>query len=164
MTRFLLVLACLAFIGLVLLGMRLGWRNRHRRQAALPALPTLPDELGPLVLSAATGVYVGTTFAASWQDRVVHAGLGMPAAATVRLHRAGVLFERDGADDLLVPAASVVQARLAPGLAGSVVGEGGLLVIRWRLGDVELDTGFRADDKRMYPDWVRTINSEVAAR
>lgn len=52
---------------------------------------------------------------------------------------------------------------LAPVLAGKVIGEGGLLVISWRLGDVLLDTGFRADDKTAHPAWVRDINAEVTA-
>ncbi|MCU1656457.1 MAG: integral rane protein [Pseudonocardiales bacterium] len=154
MIRLWLVLGCLAMLGLLLLGMRLGWRNRMRRQAGLPLLPAVPVELGVPQLPAATGVYVGTTFATSWQDRVVHAGLGLRAAATATLYAAGLLIERDGANPIFVPAAAIVGARLAPGLAGKVVGAGGLLVVAWRLGDAMLDTGFRADDKSAYPAWV----------
>jgi len=86
---------------------------------------------------------------------------------------AGVLIERRGAADLFVPAESIVDARLAPGLAGKVVGAGGLLVIRWRVGGeatangwsggYELDSGLRADDKSAYPAWVRTINAKAVA-
>ena len=161
MIRALLVLACVAFVVLLLLGMRLGWRHRAERQSFLPELPPAPADLGPALL-ALTGVYVGTTFATSWQDRVVHAGLGLPAAATVSLHEAGVLVDRAG-DPVFLPRPAIVSARLAPGLAGAVVGEGGLLVIRWRLGDSELDTGLRADDKATYPQWVQAINGKVAA-
>ena len=53
--------------------------------------------------------------------------------------------------------------RLAPGLAGKVVGARGLLVVRWRLADWVLDTGFRADDERGYPDWLRAIAGLVLA-
>jgi hypothetical protein len=49
------------------------------------------------------------------------------------------------------------------GLAGNVMGQGGLLVLRWRLGPVEMDTGFRADDKTTYPAWVQAINGKVHA-
>jgi hypothetical protein len=42
-----------------------------------------------------------------------------------------------------------------------VTGAGGLLVLRWRLGEHEVDTGFRADDKSVYPSWVRTLTGSV---
>jgi hypothetical protein len=158
--RALLVLACVAFVALLLLGMRLGWRHRAERQAFLPGLPPVPDDLGAAQLTL-RGVYVGTTFATSWQDRVVHAGLGLPAEATLTLHADGLLIDRAGGEPIFVPRASIVAARLAPGLAGVVVGEGGLLVVRWRLGESELDTGLRADDKTSYPQWVQAINGKV---
>jgi hypothetical protein len=164
MTRVWLVLICLALVVLAVAGMWFGWRSRARRQAGLPPLPAVPQDTGAAVLPPAEGVYVGTTFAQHWQDRVVHGGLGPRSAASMTLSDKGILLDRDGAQPLFVPAADVVGARLAPGLAGKVVGSGGLLVLTWRLGDTELDTGFRADDKTSYPDWVRTINNAVGAR
>jgi hypothetical protein len=157
MTRALLVLACLVLVVLVLAGMRLGWRNRARRQESLPPLPAAPQELGTPRLPAAAGTYVGTTFASSWQDRVVHGGLGRRAAATLALYDRGAMIDRSGEEPVFVPAGDLVAARLAPALAGKVMGAGGLLVLRWRLGEHELDTGFRADDKSVYPSWVRTL-------
>ncbi len=157
MTRSVLVLLCLVALAVALLGMRSGWRNRSRRQSALPALPEVPA-LGTALLST-TGLYVGSTFATSWQDRVVHGGLGERADATATLHPQGVLIVRQGSASIFVPAAVIDRARLAPGLAGKVMGAGGLLVVRWRLGDTLVDSGFRADDKTAYPQWVQAINS-----
>jgi hypothetical protein len=157
MIRLLLVLGCVVLVLVALAGMRLGWRNRERRQATLPPLPAVPADLGSPRLPAATGVYVGTTFAASWQDRVVHGGLGRRAEASLALYDAGALIDRTGAEPVFVPAAELLDARLAPALAGKVMGAGGLLVLRWRLGAQEVDTGFRADDKSVYPSWVRAL-------
>jgi hypothetical protein len=162
MTRLLLVLLCVLVLALALLGMRAGWRNRLARQSDLPALPAVPDELGDALLTV-RGLYIGTTFAASWQDRVAHGGLGARADTVASLHPTGLLLDRQGSTPVFIPAATFIEARLAPGLAGKVMGEGGLLVLRWRLGDAELDTGFRADDKTMYPAWVKTINRKVSA-
>jgi hypothetical protein len=161
MTRTLLVLACVAFVAVLLLGMRLGWRHRAQRQAFLPALPAVPA-LGAAELTL-DGVYVGTTFATGWQDRVVHENLGVRAEATATLHREGLLIGRAGAAPVFVPRAAIIGARLAPGLAGKVVGRGGLLVVRWRLGDHELDTGLLAEDRTAYPQWVPAINGKVTA-
>jgi hypothetical protein len=158
MTRTLLVLLCVAILLLGLYGMRVGWRHRAQRQADLPMPPPVPSDLGP-AQQALSGLYVGTTFAASWQDRVVHGGLGIRAACTATLHPQGVLIDREGAAPVFLPRGDVTEARLAPGLAGKVMGEGGLLVIRWRLGDAELDTGLRADDKTIYPDWVHALST-----
>jgi hypothetical protein len=158
MTRFWLVLACVAVVLLALVGMWLGWRSRAKRQSFLPALPGLPDDLGAPTMTS-TGLYVGTTFAGSWQDRVVHDGLGARAYGSATLYPAGLLIERDGAEPVFVPRADLLGVRLAPGLAGKVMGDGGLLVARWRLGESELDTGFRADDKSTYPDWIRSLSA-----
>ncbi len=162
MMRLLLVALCAALVVLAVAGLRVGWRNRLARQADLPALPAVPADLDAPELTG-TGLYVGSTFAASWQDRVLHGGLGERADAVASLHDAGLLIERQGSAPVFVPRSAWVEARLAPGLAGKVVGDGGLLVVRWRLGPAQLDTGFRADDKTAYPDWVKTINGRVNA-
>lgn len=159
MTRLLLVLGCVILFALVLLGLRLGWQHRARRQSSLPALPPAPADLGAIRLAPMTGLYVGTAYATSWQDRVVVGGLGRRAAATATLHAAGLLIERDGDEQVFIAADDIVDAGLAAGLAGKVVGAGGLLVVRWRLGADQLDTGLRADDKTAYPDWVRALTA-----
>ena len=160
MSRFLLVLVCVALVLLALWGMRVGWRNRMARQRDLLPLPVPPSDLGAEQLRS-TGLYVGTTFAGSWQDRVLHERLGERAAADAVLHDAGLVIDREGSDAIFLPAPAWVGARLAPALAGKDMGEGGLLVVRWRLGEAELDTGFRADDKSNYPKWVQEINKRV---
>ena len=162
MIRAVLVLVCIALVLLTLVGMRAGWRNRLARQSVLPSLPAAPDDLGSELLRS-EGVYVGTTYASSWQDRVVHEGLGERAAGAVVLHQAGLVVERDGAETIFLPREAWLEARLASGLAGKVMGEGGLLVLRWQLGPAQLDTGFRADDKTTYPAWVEAINERVSA-
>ncbi len=161
MTRLLLVLALLAVFALALWGMRRGWLARGRRQGDLDAPPVAPADLGEQLLEPLTGLYVGSTLARSWQDRIVAGGLGVRADAVARLHRRGVLIERQGSAPVFIPAGAVVEASLAPGLAGKVVGAGGLLVIRWRLGGEQVDTGLRADDKTRYPDWVAALKGLV---
>jgi hypothetical protein len=163
MTRFLLVILCLAFFAFALWGMRRGWRHRAERQSGLPALPSPPQPSTVNLAAELVGVYVGTTYAASWQDRVAAQGLGIRSNAMARLTGAGVVIDRQGAEAIFIPSESIIDVRLAPGLAGKVVGAGGLLVLRWRLGEAELDTGLRADDKAIYPDWVAAITERLKA-
>jgi hypothetical protein len=161
--RLVLVLVCLAVLAGALWGMWVGWRHRAGRQREFRPLPEPAAELGCPIIEGETGLYVGTTSSRSWQDRIVVHGLGRRAAATATLFPAGLVIDRVRDSVIYVPAASIIEGRLAPALAGKVVGAGGLLVVRWRLGDWVLDTGFRADDERRYPEWLRAIAGLVHA-
>ena len=158
--RWLWVLALVALAALVFFGMRRGWVNRARRQAELlPEFPAVPDDAGEALLPAATGMYVGTTIAGDWQDRVAVGDIGHRANGTARLHRSGLLVERDGASAVWIPAESVRAARVDHKLANKVVPGAGLLVITWSLGEQRLDTGFRCDDKEVHNDWVEAVRA-----
>jgi len=160
MTRALLVVGCLVLFALLLFGMRAGWRARGRRQDDVPAPSAAPAELGPELVPELTGLYVGSTVATQWQNRIVVHGLGLRAECTARLFRAGVVLDRSGASTIFIAAGQLVDARLEPALAGKVVGPGGLLVLRWQLGEQLLDTGLRGDDRSRYPSWIRAINEQ----
>jgi hypothetical protein len=157
MTRWLLVAACGLLFVLALAGLRRGWQQRGRRQDWLPELPAVPDALGAERAAPLSGLYVGTTLATRWQDRIVAAGLGARAESVARLTEAGALISRQGSTPIFLPAAQLIDARLEPALAGKVVGRGGLLVLRWRHGEQDLDTGIRADDRAGYPQWITAI-------
>lgn len=124
----------LVVLVVVLLAMRAGWRGRAQRSATLvPVLPAVPpaDRLGAARTGAVDAVYVSTTVAGDWLDRVVAHDLGVRSIASVRLHDAGLVVTRTGARDLFVPAAALREARLEPGIAGKVVGGQGLVVVGW---------------------------------
>ncbi|PKW19074.1 transporter [Saccharopolyspora spinosa] len=160
MERFLWVLGMAAMVALVFFGMWRGWGNRVRRQAAeLPDFPVPPAEPGEELLPAATGMYVGTTRATDWQDRIAVGDIGHRANGTAHLHASGLLLRRTGASDLWIPAESIVDSRLDHKLANKVVPGAGLVVVTWRLGEQLLDTGFRGDDKTTQTDWVEAVRA-----
>lgn len=164
MTRLLLVAGCLVLFVLMLLGMRLGWRNRGLRQANLPSLPEVPTQLGANLAPELSGMYVGSTSSTRWQDRIVAHGLGVCSDSIARLTEAGALIERQGAAPIFIPDAQLIDARLEPALAGKVIGKGGLLVLRWQHGEQDLDTGIRADDKAGYAAWINAISQHHEGR
>ncbi|MFJ4025879.1 hypothetical protein ACIPWF_01520 [Paenarthrobacter sp. NPDC089989] len=131
-----LILVILAMIGL-------GWRNRLRRQSDVERLPDVPQQLAPAAV-VAEGQYVATTTAGDWLDRIAVQGLGIRSNAELSIHAEGVLFDRPGAAPLFIPRAAVTDVRRDAGMAGKFVEKDGLLVISWKLGDRELDTGFRS--------------------
>lgn len=165
MERVLLVLGLVLICVLCAYGLLVGWRHRAARQSALPELPLTPDDLGPDLVAPVTGVYVSTTTAGNWQDRVVARGLGRRAAGAARLSVEGVCVEREGESDIFIPTNDLVEVRTAPGIAGKVMGQAeGVLVVRWMLGQTELDSGFRADDSELQADWIVAAQQLIATR
>lgn len=135
-----------------------GWRGRQKRQAeSIGTFPEVPTDLGDTLIEASTGLYVGSTIAPSWQDRVAVGDIGHRATGELSRHAKGILLERTGESTIWIPQESVRAVRTERGLAGKVMSKDGLLVIRWELPTgTEIDTGFRADDKLVYPLWVDT--------
>jgi hypothetical protein len=158
-----LVLSFLFLFVMILIGLRLGWRNRGRRQAFLPELPVAPAELGTELAPAFDGLYLGTTTSLHWQDRIVAHGLGERANVHASLTTAGVLIDRAGREPLFIPNAALLDARLEAAIAGKVVGRGGILVLRWHHGDTDLDTGLRADDRASYVAWIQAITARASS-
>jgi hypothetical protein len=146
-----------------------GWLHRAQRQAQLiGTLPSLPDTVGPALIPATKGLYVGSTLAPSWLDRIAVGDLGYRAKAVLTRYPEGIMLQRTGAGPIWIPDDSIEAIRTEKGLAGKVILGGrsaatggtaepheGILAIRWRLpSGAEIDTGFRADDRRQYDRWL----------
>jgi hypothetical protein len=140
----LVLLGAAAVLGLYGLMLR-GWRRRQQRQGDLPAPPTATGS-ATTVVGGVPGLFVGTTFAGRWLDRVAVHGLSVRAAGRLRIATDGVHIEREGAAEVYLPFGMIEDAGPGDALAGKVMGEGGLLVLTWRLGESLLTSAFRADD------------------
>nr|WP_241249895.1 transporter [Rhodococcus sp. X156] len=160
----LLTLLTIAVLVLAVWAMYRGWTRRAQRQAeGLRGWPAPPAEVGPALLGPTTGFYIGTTMAGNWQDRVTVGDIGHRATAELSLHEAGVLLARQGCSDLWVPRNALVEVRTDNKLAGKVMTRDGLLVLRWRVASEEVDSGFRADDKTTYPEWLHALAHEASS-
>lgn len=156
MDRTLWVIGLIAVWALLIGLLYVGWRRRAGRQAErIGDLPTVPTTPGEQVLASTTGLYVGSTIAPSWQDRIAVGDLGFRATGELTRYEHGILLERDGASPIWMPSEAISAVRTERGLAGKVMTRDGLLVIRWTLPTgTQIDTGFRGDDKTVYPNWV----------
>jgi hypothetical protein len=148
------LLAVLVFF--VIRAIMRGWLRRARRQAELIGrLPALPDTVGPAIIPATAGLYVGSTFAPSWQNRVVVGDLGFRAKAVLIRYPEGIMLQRSGGRPIWIPDESITAIRTERGIAGKVLTHDGILAIRWRLpSGTEIDTGFRGNDRRKYAEWL----------
>lgn len=153
-----LVMASLLVLAIAALSqaMMRGWRHRAQQQAKIiGTLPSLPDTVGQAVVSATKGLYVGSALAPKWNDRVAAGDLGYRAKAVVTRYPEGIMLQRKGAGPIWIPEDAVVGIRTEKNLAGKVLTHKGILAIRWRLPTgAEIDTGFRADDRRDYSKWL----------
>ena len=155
MERLLWVLGLLAVCVLAGYGMYLGWRHRGARHSGLATRAVTPADLGPDLVTPVPGLYISTTTAGNWQDRIVAQGLGRRAAGALRLSAEGVCIEREGESDIFVPTADLVAVDTSPGVAGKVMGmSNGVLIVRWSLGEATLESGFRAGDDELQADFI----------
>ena len=153
-------------IGVVIRLMLRGWKRRAEKQSDLIGeLPTMPDLVGSAVMAPCRGLYVGSTLAPNWLERVAVGDLGYRSKAVLNRYPEGILLERSGASPVWIPQESLIGVRTEQGLAGKVLPggrtetSGGLLVLRWRLpSGTEIDSGFRGDDRGVYAQWTSHEN------
>ncbi|WP_101949806.1 transporter [Mycobacterium sp. 3519A] len=133
-----------------------GWLRRAQRQAQLiGTLPQLPDTVGPALVPPTKGLYVGSTLAPSWLDRIAVGDLGYRAKAVLTRYPEGIMLQRIGAGPIWIPDDAIETIRTEKALAGKVITHEGILAIRWRLpSGAQIDTGFRADNRDDYSKWL----------
>lgn len=147
-------------IALIIHLMLRGWRRRAERQVStIGALPPLPETVGPAVMPGIKGLYVGSTIAPSWQDRIAVGDLGYRTKAVLTRYPEGIMLQRSGGHPIWIPADAVTAIRAERGIAGKVLTHDGILAIRWRLpSGTEIDTGFRADERADHDKWIVAPN------
>lgn len=131
-------------IVVALAGMLLGWRARQRRQAGIPAPDAPPADAGA-VRTAASGLYVATTRAGEPLERIAVRGLGYRSRMAATVAERGVILELTGAPPAFIPTAALRSAGRATWAIDKAVEPGGLVVVGWRLGDLDVDSYFRID-------------------
>ena len=143
MTRTGLGIGCLVLITVVaLIAMRRGWSRRARWSgSALPSLPEVPAERGPVRFGPVEATYLSSTLAGRPLERLAVHGLGVRSPAVVEVDEAGVLVRRTGSADLYLPASAVLHVTLAAGIAGTAVGRARLVLIGWQADQTVVETG-----------------------
>jgi hypothetical protein len=143
-------------IAVLIQAMMRGWRRRIERQLQIVgSLPSLPDTVGPVLVQPTKGLYVGSTLVPHWNDRVAAGDLGFRAKAVLTRYPEGIMLQRTGSGPIWIPDDAIAEIRTDKRLAGKALTHEGILAIRWRLpSGVEIETGFRADDRRDYSKWL----------
>lgn len=102
-------------IAVVIQLMMLGWRRRgERQQELIGTLPTVPDVVGG-ALGVSRGLYVGSTLAPAWNERVTAGDLGYRSKAVLTRYPEGILMERIRAQPIWIPQESITAIRTERG-------------------------------------------------
>jgi hypothetical protein len=143
-------------IAVIIQLMMRGWRRRGEHQAELiGSLPDVPETVGEAMVTT-RGLYVGSTLAPAWNERIAAGDLGYRSKAVLTRYPEGIMLERVRAKPIWIPQESITAIRTERGIAGKVAARNGILAIRWRLPlGVEIDTGFRANNRDEYSDWLK---------
>lgn len=141
--RLLLVAVVIAVIALVCVAMWRGWKRRAAGQSDIPEPPAVGSTE---IRDGVRGLFLGTSRAGNWLDRVVVHDLGVPSRAQCAIASQGIAFEREGARSFLIPTEALDAVRLDRGVAGMVRERNSVIVLTWRLGAAQIECGFRPDD------------------
>ncbi|ORB71404.1 PH-like domain-containing protein [Mycobacterium scrofulaceum] len=142
-------------IAVVIQLMMRSWQRRSRRQTELIGdLPEVPDQVGA-VIATTRGHYCGSMMAPDWNERIAAGDLGFRSKAALTRYSGGILVERQRAQPIWIPKDSITDIRMERSMGGRAVARIGILAIRWRLpSGVEIDTGFRANHRDEYAEWL----------
>jgi hypothetical protein len=135
----------LALMVLALAGAGWGWYRRIKRYSPLTAHLTFTVPVGNPTHSV-QALYVATTEADKPIARVAAGPLAYRAKAWLSVYTEGVLVKLAGSEALLIPRSSGLVAGLATWTIDRVVEPEGLLMLRWSLGETEVDSYFRIVD------------------
>ncbi|MEE6177496.1 PH-like domain-containing protein [Mycobacterium sp. 050134] len=150
-------------IAVVIQLMMRSWRRRSQRQEELIGdRPDVPDQVGAALVTT-RGHYCGSMMAPGWNERIAAGDLGFRSRAVMTRYAGGILVERFRAQPIWIPKDSVTAIRIERSMGGRAVARIGILAIRWRLpSGVEIDTGFRANHRDDYAEWLESQQEGAA--
>jgi hypothetical protein len=132
-------------------------RRRIRRSAeALPALPAPPRPFPIPLIAPMSGVALGTTVPAGWQDAGLRGVLGNRTEGDLSITCVGV-----DVAGLWLPRATLRSVVIADRFATKFMPGSGLLVIGWEVDDIHYESGFRGAASR-YEEVVATVRGLLA--
>lgn len=141
MERTLLTLSVIATVLLMFALMRRGWVRAAAGEVAIVQPAGLSG--AAVIAGPWSGKFLGTTYAQQWLKRIHVHGLGVQSQATVSITEDAINIEREGAPSFSVPRSAVRGVRADSGIAGRAYETGGIIVITYVLGELDVEFGVR---------------------
>jgi hypothetical protein len=155
-------------VGLIALGLfslfaiiaLITWRRRMASQALSLKVPIGIEGS----FAGSNCFYVATTFSERPLERVIAHGLAHRGHACLAVVGSGVEVSRVGEFSFLIPRADLVEVTLSSAVIDRAVEKEGLVVIKWRLGEVELQTHFRFVSSELRLEALEALRPLVGAQ
>lgn len=141
--RTLLVLVFIAVVIGAVWMMRRSWLKKQSVQSEIASPLSIPADF--VADHEVAGRFLATSAAGAWLTRITVHTLGVPSRAVVKWGRAGVVIERPSALSFFIPLVDLVDVRADRAIAGRAFERDGIVVLTWKLGDVFVESGLRAD-------------------
>ena len=135
------------------------WRRRMAAQALSLAMPKGIESS----FSASNCFYVATTFSERPLERVIAHGLAHRGQARLAVTGSGVEVSRVGEFSFFIPRADLIEVSLGSAVIDRAVEKEGLVVIKWNLGAVELQTHFRFVSSELRSEALEALRPLVGA-
>jgi hypothetical protein len=116
-----------------------GWARKTKSQTVTLDQPEFSD----FVDEGNGGWYVATTFAGRPLDRVTGHGLGYAGKARVLIGEGGVQISRNGEKSFFIRESTLKNISRTSTVIDKAVESDGLLSLRWKLGETEVETHLR---------------------
>lgn len=150
--RILLTTAMLVVILLCYVLMRRGWQRQARQQRDIPA----PAEAGQSSVRF-SGIYASTTRANQPLTRIVVHQLGTRSKVGIGFGESRIDLHRPGTRSFSIPNANLIRVSRSSGIAGKFVGDNALVVLTWKLGNEEVDTGLLVRDEAFIEELAKLV-------
>ncbi len=132
---------------------RRAWRNKEFQQQEIPAPMSVPSDF--VASENFDGRYLASSLASDWLQRVVVHGLGSPSRAAVSVSDQGIAINFNQVREIFIPQSAILEVRADRAIAGRAFEKNGIAVIVWKLGSVEIASGFRADTTEAHTEFLK---------
>jgi len=131
------------------------WKNRAKAQDLELATPSYTE----FSEQGISGHYVATTFADRPLDRVSAHGLGFAGKSIIEVSEGGVQISRVGEKSFQIKKLSLLDLTRSSAVIDRAVEKDGLLSLRWKLGDTELESHFRFTSSQSRDHVAREVSN-----
>ncbi|MFT4147486.1 MAG: hypothetical protein QM632_01640 [Micrococcaceae bacterium] len=157
MAKFFTLVILALVVSISIFGMYSGWNkklSKFKEENLEPTpVPSKTDteldenkDLGEL-LNSYDGIYIATVHAQQPLERITAHHLGLKNRCTLAIYKNAIVFEKEP-QDILIPMKGIRSVSLTEGMIGKFIGKDKVLTIGWRLGDIDVETGFSVEPGR----------------
>ena len=156
--RILLTGLMILILAWAIFSIRRSWQKKIKQQNEIPRPSSVPADF--VADESFEGRYLASTHANDWLSRIVVHGLGAPSRVVLSVAKIGIRISFNSGKEIFIPMNSISQIHADRAMAGRAFEKDGIAVIVWRLGEIEIASGFRADTSEAHTRFLQITSSK----